>query len=221
MTSARLNALLLAAGLFVSGAVHAEETRALIESELGKPVVRGGIVYKSYCALCHGQIGDGVGRASKLYSNMNLAIKPATREEYEQIIRQGGEASGKSPSMPPWQNELSDEQIRDVVAYLLIVSDAVKRGQVVFKTNCILCHGVNADGKGRAARIMNPPPADLTRSDKNDLYKEMIITMGGEAMGRSPQMPVWGQQLSTQEIKDVISYLRTVLVVPPPPPPGG
>jgi len=42
----------------------------------------------------------------------------------------------------------------------------------------------------------------------------MIITLGGEAMGRSPAMPVWGQQLTAQEIKDVVAYLRTLLVVP-------
>jgi len=117
--------------------------------------------------------------------------------------------------MPAWQGELADAQITDVLEYLSVVSSAEGRGQVVFKTNCILCHGVNGDGNGRAARLLNPPHANLTRSDKNDMYKEMIITMGGAAMGRSPRMPVWGQQLSRQEITDVVAYLRTILVIPP------
>ena len=131
------------------------------------------------------------------------------------IVRNGGKSLGRSPYMPAWQGELADAQITDVLEYLSVVSSAEGRGQVVFKTNCILCHGVNGDGNGRAARLLNPPHANLTRSDKNDMYKEMIITMGGAAMGRSPRMPVWGQQLSRQEITDVVAYLRTILVIPP------
>ena len=118
--------------------------------------------------------------------------------------------------MPTWDDELSDEQIADVISYLALVTDPVRRGEVVFKTNCILCHGVNGDGKGRASVLFNPPPADLTRSDKNDDYKRMIITSGGAAMGRSEVMPVWSEQLEASEIDDVVAYLRTILVVPPP-----
>ena len=82
---------------------------------------------------------------------------------------------------------------------------------LIFKTNCILCHGINADGKGRASVLFNPPPANLRKSDKNDDYKRLIITLGGGAIGRSEVMPVWGSQLSTQEIDDVVKYLRTLL----------
>jgi len=66
------------------------------------------------------------------------------------------------------------------------------RGSIVFRTYCMLCHGPHADGKGRAARNYNPPPANLTVSAASDAYKEMIIRKGGEAMGRSPFMPPWG-----------------------------
>ena len=107
-------------------------------------------------------------------------------------------------------------QIDDVVNYLVAITDPTKRGEVVFKTNCILCHGINGDGKGRSAKLYDPRPADLTRSDKNDDYKRLIITLGGKALGRSEVMPVWGEQISAQEIDDVVEYLRTILVVPPP-----
>lgn len=39
----------------------------------------------------------------------------------------------------------------------------------------------------------------------------MIITKGGKAMRRSEAMPVWGEQISEQEIEDVVAYLKTVL----------
>src|SRR5262249_4433795 len=150
-----------------------------------------------------------------LYAGLKLAIANGSSEHNEDIIRRGGEATGGSAFMPPWQYELSEEQIRDVVAYLAILGDSVRRGEVVYKTNCILCHGVQADGKGRAASLFHPPPADLTHSDKDDEYKVTIIRLGGSAMGRSSGMPVWEGRLTDLEIQDLVQYLRTILTVSP------
>lgn len=183
----------------------------LIASVRNKPAIRGGIVYRAYCILCHGERADGQARASKLYGTIDL--NPFNGRDYiEKIIRYGGKAVGRSEIMPTWQEELSEEQINDVVEYVAIVKNQVSRGEVVYKTNCILCHGVKANGKGRASVLFDPPPADLTLSDKNDEYKKMIITLGGEAMARSNVMPIWGEQLTEQQIDDVVVYLRTVLV---------
>lgn len=209
-------ALTVAALVAVQPAAAAE-SRELVNSELSKPTVRGSLVYRAYCLGCHGETGDGTARATKLYGVARLKIGPMSRADYQEIVLVGGEALGKSPYMPPWRDELSKEQIEDVVTYLSVINNPVFRGQAVFKTRCILCHGTKGDGKGRASHLYNPPPADLTRSDKNDQYKEMIITLGGEAMGRSPNMPMWGQQLTPQEIKDTVAYLKTLLVIPPPP----
>ena len=175
-----------------------------------KPVIRGGIVFKHYCVLCHGEQGAGKSKASKLYKNVSLAIS-RNNSDFDKIIRRGGEPLGRSPFMPPWDGELSEEQIQDVVAYLNVVADEIKRGEVVYKSNCILCHGVNGDGKGRAAKLYNPPPADLTHSNKNDDYKGMIIRMGGKAMGRSEVMPPWEGQISDQEINDLLKYLHSIV----------
>ena len=189
------------------------DTIKAIQTELSRPAIRGGIVYKTYCVLCHGSRADGQAKAVKLYDGMSLAITPMPAKYYAKIIGDGGPAVGKSAYMPSWKDELSQEQIRDVVAYLGVVGKAAWRGQVVYKTNCILCHGIKADGKGRASVLLDPPPANLVMSDKNDEYKIMIITLGGAAMGRSEVMPAWGEQLLLpQEIEDVVAYLKTVLM---------
>lgn len=207
--------ILLAAALAFTQPSAAGESRESVNAEMSKPTIRGAIVYRSYCVVCHGEIGDGTARATRLYGVARLKIGFMSRADYEEIVIVGGEPLGKSPYMPPWRDELSKEQIADVVTYLTVINNPIFRGQATFKTRCILCHGSQGDGKGRASHLYKPPPADLTRSDKNDQYKEMIITLGGEAMGRSPNMPVWGQQLTAQEIKDVVIYLRTLLVTPP------
>jgi cytochrome c oxidase cbb3-type subunit 3 len=168
----------------------------------------------NYCVLCHGQRGDGMARAARLYKGSKLAITPQSPVRYEKIVRGGGRVVGASQYMPPWQDELSDEQINDVVSYLGVISNPAERGEVVYMTSCVLCHGLRADGKGRAARIFIPPPADLTRSEKDDQYKESIIRHGGMFVGRSASMPAWEERLSDTEIKDVVAYLQTVLIQP-------
>jgi cytochrome c oxidase cbb3-type subunit 3 len=190
----------------------AQDNAGIVNHEMAKPVIRGGIVFKAYCILCHGERGDGTGRAAKLYSNLHLVITPHPPEYYGKIIRQGGQAVGGSEFMPPWQDELSQEQIGDVIAYLAIINDAVHRGEVLYKTNCILCHGVQADGKGRAAILFHPPPANLTTSDKDDRYKIAIIESGSKAMGRSQGMPPWEGRIAESDIEDIVRYLRTIVV---------
>jgi cytochrome c oxidase cbb3-type subunit 3 len=213
-----MNALKFLLSVIISAAplagvlpAYAADSPEDLAKSKNKPAIRGGIVFRAYCILCHGERADGKARASKLYGMVDLNLNNG-RDYIEKIIRYGGKAVGRSESMPTWQEELSEEQINDVVEYVAIVKNQVSRGEVVYKTNCILCHGVKADGKGRAAVLFDPPPANLTLSDKNDEYKKTIITLGGKAMGRSDVMPVWGDQISEQQIDDVVAYLRTILV---------
>ena len=87
---------------------------------------------------------------------------------------------------------------------------AVFRGGLVYANYCVTCHGFNADGNGRAARLYNPRPANLRMSDKNDAYFGLIIRMGGEAMGRSQFMPPWGAELTDEQMQDLVGYLRSI-----------
>lgn len=87
---------------------------------------------------------------------------------------------------------------------------AIYRGQIVFNHYCVLCHGPAADGKGRAAKIYDPKPANLLTSDKNDAYKELIVRSGGAALGRSEFMPAWKEELTDEQIADVVAFLRSI-----------
>jgi len=91
---------------------------------------------------------------------------------------------------------------------------AIFRGGLVYANYCVTCHGFNADGNGRAARLYNPRPANLRMSDKNDAYIGLIIRKGGEALGRSQFMPIWGDELTDEQIKDVVTYVRSINVRP-------
>jgi len=95
------------------------------------------------------------------------------------------------------------------------VDAATFRGGLVFANYCVTCHGINADGNGRAARLYNPRPANLRTSDKNDAYFGLIIRKGGAMLGRSEFMPTWEAELTNEQIGDLVAYLRSINSVKP------
>lgn len=87
---------------------------------------------------------------------------------------------------------------------------AVFRGGLVYANYCVTCHGINADGNGRAARLYTPRPANLRMSEKNDAYYGLIIRKGGTPLGRSEFMPSWEAELTDEQVRDLVSYLRSI-----------
>jgi mono/diheme cytochrome c family protein len=85
---------------------------------------KGQALYEYYCALCHGETGQGDG-----FNSFNLTIPPAkladaTRmagrsdAQMQEIIKKGGPALGLSPLMPPWGGVLTDKQVSDLTAFV-------------------------------------------------------------------------------------------------------
>ncbi len=89
---------------------------------------------------------------------------------------------------------------------------AVFRGGLVFANYCVTCHGVTGDGNGRAAKLYTPRPANLRVSDKNDDYVKLIVQRGGESLARSPKMPPWGEELTDEQLRDVVVFVRSINV---------
>ncbi|MGZ4789211.1 MAG: c-type cytochrome [Terriglobales bacterium] len=89
-----------------------------------------------------------------------------------------------------------------------------KRGETIWKSACVACHG--ADGRGMAETIsgFKKPDTfpDFTRCDQTtpetDLAYKDVITSGGPSRAFSQIMPAFGKALTSQEIDDVIAYLR-------------
>lgn len=93
--------------------------------ELKGDAAKGEATYKTMCASCHGEKGDGNGAAAaalnpKPTNFHDPANAERLTEEYTyKIIKDGGAANGKSPLMVAWSGSLKDDQIRDVAAYVL------------------------------------------------------------------------------------------------------
>jgi mono/diheme cytochrome c family protein len=117
------------------------------------------------------------------------------------ILAATAAAAAADTKSAEWYNEYPHKDTPEAAIY---------RGNIVFKHYCVLCHGANADGKGRAARIYDPKPANLVLSDKNDDYKELIIRRGGAALARSQFMPPWDAELTNEQISDLLAFLRSI-----------
>lgn len=100
------------------------KTYDLSRDSVEASVVRGSIVFRTYCVLCHGASGEGNGRAAAQYvpRPANLTVSVLADQDKERIIRGGGASVGRSPFMPPWGHELTDEQIEDLIAYLRAIN---------------------------------------------------------------------------------------------------
>jgi len=96
-------------------------------------------------------------------------------------------------------------------------------GRRLYLTYCSGCHGESGKGNGPAASSLPAKPANHTDGKvMNQLPdKELmeIISKGGAAAGKSPIMPSWGAQLKEKQVKEIISYIRS-LAVPPYKPAG-
>ena len=86
---------------------------------------RGKVLYKEYCAQCHGLTGKGDGPAAsgldpKPAIHANMPFDKLPMEYLYTVINHGGVAVGKSPNMPYWGLTIGQQGVADVIAYLKV-----------------------------------------------------------------------------------------------------
>lgn len=83
----------------------------------------------------------------------------------------------------------------------------VTRGEAIYRSVCLSCHGAGLRGDGPAGVGMQPPPADfgdphtMVHSEADLIY---WVRNGKQGTG----MPAFGDTLSDQEMLDVLSYIE-------------
>ena len=91
---------------------------------------RGKVIYKEYCAQCHGFTGKGDGPAAsglqpKPAIHANILFEKLPIDYLYNVINHGGAAMGKSPSMPYWNLTIGQQGVADVMAYLKVTFKGV------------------------------------------------------------------------------------------------
>jgi mono/diheme cytochrome c family protein len=92
-------------------------------AEIVTPILdRGGVVYKDKCATCHGDAGEGSPPAALALAK-NRAVTMDSAVNVIRVVLYGGYTPGTAGNpqpfgMPPFAQDLSDQQIADVVNFV-------------------------------------------------------------------------------------------------------
>lgn len=86
------------------------------------------------------------------------------------------------------------------------------QGQELYQERCVLCHGSKGLGWDWDSKVDRPPvpvPNLLeVLPQRSDGYLFSVIRDGGEAVGRTQFMPAFGFNMTEQDLKDIVAYLR-------------
>jgi mono/diheme cytochrome c family protein len=83
------------------------------------------------------------------------------------------------------------------------------KGRAIYEKHCLICHGSRGKGDGPTGKVLIPPATDLTSAaskKKSDADLLKIIRDGKPPTA----MPAWKGQLSEQDIRDVLAYIRSL-----------
>jgi cytochrome c oxidase cbb3-type subunit 3 len=180
--------------------VYAKYMKINIEQVAADPKARemGQRLFLNSCAQCHGSDAGG----SKGFPNLtdhDWLYGGAPENIKTSII------NGRAGVMPPFP-QLDSKQIVDVSNYVrslsgLPVDESKKvRGEEVFKSSCVACHG--ADGKGNIA--LGAP----NLNDKTWLYgSSEAAIIETVTKGRMAMMPAQDKVLSPEKIQLLTAYV--------------
>jgi mono/diheme cytochrome c family protein len=172
------------------------------------------------CAGCHGAQGEGgpnPSRAGDIIAPISTAEYLATRDDFTlaAIISQGQPNFGMSPFADTFGGPLTSEQVDLLVSYMRAWEEnppvelppdvpsgpgAGASAQEVYLTFCSQCHG--ASGEGGVGPAFDTLWQD-SQSDQ-DIFDD--INLGHP----STAMIAWGEILSSQQIEDLVGYIRTL-----------
>lgn len=184
--------------------------------ELATFALTGGrAVFNDNCAPCHGVGGSGRPGGFPVLADDDW-IWGGTRDAIQQTVLHGirnGGADARDSAMPRFGADglLTPAQISDVADYVLALgtpagtalSDAAKRGAVVFGEQCVACHGAKGEG---LKDLGGPRLSDaiwLYGGDKASLVKQISAPRQGV-------MPAWSGRLTEAQIKMVTLYVHSL-----------
>lgn len=83
----------------------------------------------------------------------------------------------------------------------------ITRGEAVYESACLTCHGPELRGEGPAAQGMQPPPADFA-APHTRVHDEATLIYWVRNGKQGTAMPAFGDTLTDEEIRAVLSYIE-------------
>ena len=84
-------------------------------------------------------------------------------------------------------------------------------GSHLYRSYCLVCHGIDGKGAGPIARNLNLEPADLSSEQYRTENVEDLAAIIGDYRGQAGAgMPNWGAMLSREELLDIAAYIPKI-----------
>jgi mono/diheme cytochrome c family protein len=169
-------------------------------------------IYQENCAPCHGVLGMADGpTAADLPSPATAFADPLAAWERSPAQWFHTTKFGRLEMlMPPWQNQLSDEQIWQAVAYawsLHTTPAQIEAGEALYAASCAACHGDSGQGDG--------PEAQGELNDFSDLSYTIFRSPADWSAGWQSAHPEIGAEWTVDEQNNTLEYVRTFSYWPP------
>lgn len=173
-------------------------------------------LYREYCAVCHGDNGDGnthvrggLQPPPRDFTTPQAAAE-LTRERLITSVTEGRPGT----AMSAWQGQLSAAEIAALADYIRThfmqqpAAGALARGAHIYSRTCSVCHGDQGSGAVWGHESLDPPPRDFTvPAALSELSRARMIA--SVTYGRSgTAMAAFGSQLSADDIGLVVDYIR-------------
>ncbi len=84
------------------------------------------------------------------------------------------------------------------------------RGRVVYDQYCASCHGESGRGDGRDAIALSPRPASLISAATSAKSDKDLLRVIAEGKPHTA-MRAWNGTLTSEEQRDVLAYIRTLV----------
>lgn len=185
----------------------------------------GKTIFNSKCAACHGKDAKGNPGIAKMYkldiSALDFTDKETQSKKDEELTKIITEGKNK---MQAWKDKLKPEEIKNVVAYIRTLGStqtgttekksesgagAITAGADLFASKCVSCHGKDSKGAASMVNMLKVDASALDLTDKGTLAKKDEELLKTVADGKG-KMPSYKDKLKEEEIKSIISYLRSL-----------
>lgn len=174
---------------------------------------RGKELFVQNCVGCHGESGNGNGKATKFLKPKaaNLVDRFVSPSEAYSILNRGVLGT----AMPSFR-EMPERDLWSLAEYvgalgvetqnqMKIEATLQKKGETIFKTSCAVCHGNTGEGDGPAGIALNPRPKDFTRRLFKPAYLKEILLQGVPGSAMPPFA-----QFSEQEFNSLSAYITSL-----------
>lgn len=174
---------------------------------------QGEVLYIRYCANCHGATAQGDGPLAKALEiqprNLRRADLFAHNTEAELVVRI---LHGKALPVPldPGALPYTEADVSALTAHLqrlpTLPWEQIDKGEQVYDSLCLSCHGIYGRGDGPLASTLPAPPRDLSApSYQQQVTDEELFHIISNGKGA---MPGTADVLSVAERKTVVAFVR-------------